>query len=742
MEQLADYIILHRLNKEKHGYMYDLAVESYDDIYNNIMSKGKTKLKSIFLGGNPVTLEKKDFPTLVKNEYSVSTKADGIRFLLMIGNKSEYDQRHLFFIDKNKDFWILLNNGQELPKINNIPNCLIDGELLLWGDLVQNQDVIRLTPYKERNVKSKPLMVFSCFDILYGPTNPEYAPIQKSQTPRNILPTGGVNNHVQLVLGSSGAFMGPKGGYRWPWNKRYSVLTTMLMNKESSLFQYNQNLNSRFKIALSPFVDLKTVLKSKNPYNYMKMVFDKGLRYQIPEIPTNLSKKTDGLILTPTNTEYLKDSWTFCGNDQFKWKPSNELTVDLKVGKSVKIEIITDSGVNKISALKGYSRRGKKLVHVGFIIIDGDNDSKGKVDGIVECLWLNDPDNPNIFQYKADRPDKLQPNAEKTVESVINAIRNPFSIKALQIVYNEGIDRLITASKTKKLPIYLKSVLEQLNSSFKLKCILDRHPEKIFTVKELDSLRKLIDKAKETENSELEARFKFPGYLSKLPYYNCIVSKLRDSNYITPTPVIKEYGFNNFRVSNVVLGDYRIKEESIIKTKIDQLTIKQNNIMKMSNYNIHSIDTVLSVETPTNQKSKTQMYRYQIRYEIDPLPLSPLGRTPSVLWRIDITEYGESRNNWNEAKTNYETNPQTQIEIEYAPGDQENSVWRYYEDNPSPQNLLNIVDIFNLEVNGNNPELVKKALDLRVLKLKGVHTNFILKDYCRLVLWILNIIYN
>ena len=203
------YIELRRITEDTGGYLYKLANESYNDIYNNIMSKGKVKLKSTFLGGNPVTLEQKDFPTLINKEYVVSTKADGNRFLLMIGNKSEFEQRHIFFIDRNKDFWILLNNEEQLPKVSNIANCLLDGELLTWGKREQDENVIRVTPDKRKGNRydRKPLMIFSCFDILYGPTNPEF------KEPSDINP------QRTLVLGSSGAFMGPKGGYRWPWKR-------------------------------------------------------------------------------------------------------------------------------------------------------------------------------------------------------------------------------------------------------------------------------------------------------------------------------------------------------------------------------------------------------------------------------------------------------------------------------------------------------------------------------------------
>jgi hypothetical protein len=162
------------------------------------------------------------------------------------------------------------------------------------------------------------------------------------------------------------------------------------------------------------------------------------------------------------------------------------------------------------------------------------------------------------------------------------------------------------------------------------------------------------------------------------------------------------------------------------------------------NYDIKHLDTVLSEENiyKPNKSFKPELYRYQVRYEIDPLPLSPIGKTPSVLWRLDITEYGDSKISGEKAKHEYEINPKTSIEIEYAPGDQENSVWKYYEDNMSQKNLMNVIDIFRLNVGGNiNPAIVKKKLDERVDKLLRIDPEFAVKDYCKLVNWVLKIIY-
>lgn len=705
---LADYIELRRLTKETGGYLYKLALDSYNDIYNNIMSKGKIKLKPSFLGGNPVTLEQKDFTTLISNEYVVSTKADGSRFLLMIGNKSEFEQRHIFFIDRNNDFWILINNEDQLPQIPNIPNCLIDGELLTWGNKEQTEDYILVTPNKR--LKTKPMVVFSCFDILYGPTNPTFE---------------GENAQMQLVLGSSGAFMGPKGGYRWPWKKRYSVLKTMVLNNSSSFYQYNQ-LESlfRFKVVVSPFVNLNEVLKAPNPYSFMKNVFARELKNQFPNIPKQMVDKTDGLILTPSNTEYLKDSWAFCGNDQFKWKPSNELTVDLLIGRETEIDNRT---VNK-----AYARQGKKkLMLVGYI----PSRKQLNIGDIGECLWLEE----NYFDFKQYRPDKLKPNAYLTVLSVVSAIKEPFSMEALKIVYKYGIKKLIKESKKKQLPSYLKTVLRQFNNSYKAKCFLKHRPTGILRREDLDNLVNLINDAQINDNMELESRIKFKNYAKRLPYYNCIVSKVKIDQDDTPNPSIKKYGPNGVRRSDAVLGDHTILEEQIIKTPISKFKFEQSDAMKMAGYDISHIDFALSEELNDSSNFKPTMYRYQVRYEIDSQPL--YARIPSVLWRVDITEFGDSKKNWDEAKRFYQTNPQTSIEIEYAPGDQENSVWRFYEDNPTPQNLLNIIDIFDLDISSPNPHKIKEALDIRVERYNHVSPEFIAKDYCRLLNWLFKMIY-
>ena len=148
-------IELRRLTKDIHGHTaeYKVAYESYYTMYNNIMSRGKNKQMSRFLGGNPVTLEKKDFEALIKKRFMVSAKADGLRFLLMIGNeKATEEGRSIYLIDKNMDFWIILIDGNQIPPVQKIAPIILDGELLIWGNItIRTKDLIKIIPIRGQN---------------------------------------------------------------------------------------------------------------------------------------------------------------------------------------------------------------------------------------------------------------------------------------------------------------------------------------------------------------------------------------------------------------------------------------------------------------------------------------------------------------------------------------------------------------------------------------------------------------
>ena len=90
-----------------------------------------------------------------------------------------------------------------------------------------------------------------------------------------------------------------------------------------------------------------------------------------------------------------------------------------------------------------------------------------------------------------------------------------------------------------------------------------------------------------------------------------------------------------------MLGSHFILEEQIAKNRISNFKFEPSDAMKLAGYDIDHIDFVLSEEIPNKSKFKPTMFRYQVRYEIDSQPL--YSNAPSVLWRVDITEYGDSK---------------------------------------------------------------------------------------------------
>ena len=82
---------------KKDDELYIDAEQSYKKIYNTCIAKGTEILEPEWLGGNPIQLDNNNLNSLFKikegkteyNDYFLSTKANGLRFMLFSGNKNE-----------------------------------------------------------------------------------------------------------------------------------------------------------------------------------------------------------------------------------------------------------------------------------------------------------------------------------------------------------------------------------------------------------------------------------------------------------------------------------------------------------------------------------------------------------------------------------------------------------------------------------------------------------------------------
>ena len=123
---------------------YNLILKEYEEVKYNIT---REKDFNRFLGGLPITLEKKDIFNIMSKDtknnynYSITQKADGTRYLMFISYKpnKSINERCIVFIDRNNDFFILKNDkGETLQNIKS-PRMLIDGELIAYNN--QNKQI-------------------------------------------------------------------------------------------------------------------------------------------------------------------------------------------------------------------------------------------------------------------------------------------------------------------------------------------------------------------------------------------------------------------------------------------------------------------------------------------------------------------------------------------------------------------------------------------------------------------------
>ena len=739
---MEDNVSLIFIEPHESNSLYTDAFQSYKEVYNFSMAKGKGTLEPKFLGGNPIQMDPNNMNSLFSvdkdskisfNDYFISTKANGLRFMLLIGNKNPTKgTRNIYLVDSKMNFWYIRQMGKKgitdnvtgmLPPIPvdlNVDKCLIDGELLFWG-LVKTRIVNKqIREYEISKIgNNKPMIVFLAFDILYGPINPEYVGSDGNE----------ISHLTTFQLGNSGAMVGPKATGRWPTTRRRHVLEQMFLNQDSPLWDYlhiqspytlntigfSKKGNSistiegtryNFTILVSPFVKMKDLFEkipSNEIYDTMKLLFIKELENQyfiidkedrlskiklrFPATPLKFSAEkgkgmsTDGLIFTPTFDSYLVGAWTFCGNKQYKWKPVNELTVDFEIGDAVNLES------EEAYFYKGLVKKGKPKVleyvldNVNYEAVIKSNIEFTK-SSIVECIFSKIIPNSTIMIFEAihERYDKTEANSYLTALSVLNAGNIRKELDFLKPFYGPRPSVLDLAffikgnggSDSLKMEQKIK-VLEAFGKDKLIKCCIMKNQLLIFG-NEKQNISEMISKKQKNNNYELELRidFKNPNY----NYANCLINRFIDSEYI-PVPIVKIYGETNKKSSirsvYALLGENEeslILEETIDKIPIDLIKISDN----VYNYDF---SIVLSEEIKMEGveiKHGTEdagNTEYQNRYSITNI---------SKFWRVDIIEYGNAKS-LKQAKSMWEQKPKTRVEIEYAPASYSEDLLKWENEN-------------------------------------------------------------
>ena len=632
---------------------YFLIKKEYDAVIKNIT---REENNDKFIGGLPVTLERKDILTILSKDlsknfrYSVTQKADGIRLLMFANYKTGPDekQRNITFIDRNNNFYTLKNrNRNPFPSFNAItsaaPKVLIDGELIIYD--TENQSTGQETPFT--NIRS---FSFMAFDILYGPISIEYA---------------GPPNNKRLTIGSEGAMAGPIGGPMWPYVRRYNILYELLVPSK-----FNDNrpilslsfancewfipeikplifINALRDAIRAPLGNIKTILYSSEKQLEKKAFFQKQLKQfrtnfyeQINAIRTvkieNYPVKLDGLIFTPWNTEYvISGPWNKFLNIQYKWKPANEQSIDFAIFKDKGTMILK---IKKGPELYTFTIRGAAVR----VSKESQELLKRVKDGTIGEFTKS----PNgiDFDLLRLRPDKDMPNALGTALSVLNAIRYPVD---LEIIKKFFLINFLDSDGLKSLLVYIKK--NQL-----LRCIVNSTKMELFNEKTKNQIIDNIKKFKTNNAYEFEIRFgtlepeKFQSNLSFI-FYKLIIDGMRMlyPNITINYSVYHDYFNNNIRTRMLFLeslGRFTILG-SIKKELIENINIDLKYI-----YNI-DIRLSLSNEKPsiehvTKETTKVILLKKRFSFEFED-------------FKLDCTEVSIINK-----ETNEEGSPKYQVEIE------------------------------------------------------------------------------
>ena len=597
---------------QKGSPKYFIVSKEYSEVIKNITREDSYDK---FIGGLPITLERKDIFTLVSKDlqdnyrYSITQKVDGHRMLLFAAQKESSGYRKIYLVDRNNDFYIPKNLDKlSLPTFNG-PRLLIDGEIVIFDNNKEASDNVKIRPEKVHS------FAYMAFDILYGPISIEYK---------------GLPNQSKLLIGSEGAFCGPKGGKMWSYKKRYDILHKLIYPSEFN--DYRPPLNMAFlstnwiTIEIKPIYFINSLKLAKVIYSIgdNKGYFNSEIRkyrenfYELlNKIKTERGQKTnqlflniklDGLIFTPFDTEYIIGGpWKKFLNIQYKWKPVEEQSIDffiekqgndtvlLKVRKGKSIITFTDKVDSRIVPSKVKITQELKKVKTGTI---GEFTFNNKT---------------KEFELLRIRADKDSPNALSTALNVRNAINKPVDLNIIKKFFI--IDKLTETGYSQ--------LLRNLTKAQLLRCSLSNKMELLSTETKTKILSQ-IEQFQKNSDFEFEVRLGLiepSRFQSNLPFslYKQIIDILSLNNIKWTYTTFMDY-FKNSRRSRYLyledLGNY-VHEATIMKEKKEKIDFESKYIYNADMRFSLANEKVISQETDRVTRENADMVLIKKRFTFD-----------------------------------------------------------------------------------------------------------------------------
>ena len=552
--------------------LLEIIQTKYDKIIKEFI-KDPSGNDSVFLGGQPITLETNNIDNIIsinnfykQYNYSITPKLDGTRLLFFIFRQD--GNINFIFIDRNNKFYTFNNKNLLTIKnnqfIRHCPEVILDGEMLCKNNQFSENFLDSLG---NPNIK----YIYTPFDILFGPTDLKiiYEPPDQ-----------------RFTYEQSFALSGNQQGYKYNYTERYQILKKILTKIESNrlikgpppsiahdliLKDVFQETSSFFIIEIKKIYtlfDIKCIFdnrkdKKNDLYNLIKDDYIEFMSNSI-SIKLNKAQDFDGLIFTPLFTEYvLKKAWKLFNNFQYKWKPLINQTIDLRLiklgGKFIaqykKFNQNGEPAFDNLNNLQYKSLETNKLIpiQVDFDIADSAlSKLNSSINQTCEFRVVNRSVNTQIFKiflvFINVRKDKFNDaNAKNTVINVLKAVQKPVN---LDFIYQQLDNTNLSFFNSKKILddqkskdkediVKIKKYLENFNFSksnlisFLLKC----NQINLFSKIQETSIKEQIKLFLENEEFELEIRlgsifnFKFNPYINSQVwnYYKKLFSRI--TNY-------------------------------------------------------------------------------------------------------------------------------------------------------------------------------------------------------------------
>ena len=588
--------------------------EQFQKLVKKFLSKNDNYNMKKFIGGLPVTLERKDMNNLMlkgkndKHKYTTTQKVDGTRVLMYIGPDSEtasVKQRTVCFIDRNMKIYTIRNDVRDILPYVNTREMLLDGELVFF-----DRDGNSHKELESRNVKG---VSFMAFDILFGPENID------------------ISSDGAKIIGQEFSFTVPEDGklktLPWTYLNRYNILYNLIkpspMNKTEPILTEAFKGVKWFNIEVKPIYFLDALKDKQNIYNesgrgYLQTLLSSERRafydflkdkYGKPDgIFTQRALKLDGLIFTASDTLYKIGSWDTMMSTQYKWKPANEQSVDLLINKISNTQATVSVSIG--GEIVPYQEKYKPVE----VFVRPETKDKDIVEFVL--------DDNGKFKYKEIRTDKDYPNALKTVMNVINSFKNPVNINDLYYFLNVS-DPSKPYNKQ-----HTKRVLEYSSKSKLLQCVFKKDSVNILDTLQVAAINDLIKSVNVEKDIEVELRF---GILDKT-----FKPHISNPDFIDILNKVDSYGFkkeiedfvdvysSNVRTRYIYSQDFGkyIYYDSIEKSRISNVDIVMKNII---NFDVR-IAKSLEKKVKNYNSNGDSLRKYRTSYT-----------EPGGLFRLDFT---------------------------------------------------------------------------------------------------------